>query len=260
MFFTARTSVAMTPSTPTKAAVVLCRKSRRRLAIFSCSAAARALAFPRLRAAALVGRRPLVLSELRQLAFQVPRVLDLDLLAGVEGERGERLNAPVQARGHSAMPSLRCALDRHRGVPAPVPPRDLAGLGLPLVPGLAAHLHEPDARQAKLTVPPPIAGHEPPAVAVGLVPPAAEALERLEAREARGVSLPHAPEERLEREVESLEGNLRALRVHGCERLVLASERGEFAALGGEADRHPLAGPGFPALLERGVVQLLVEP
>ncbi len=189
----------------------------------------------------------------------MPRVLDPLGTAVLERERGEGFDAPVQAGSSRPARPPRRACGRHRRVPASAPPGDLAGLRRPLVPRPSAQAHHADPHEPHAAVGPALTGEELPAIPVDVVAPAAEPRERAEAREAGLLAALHAPEERLKRPVQPLQGHLPAVAVQCCERLVLTTKRGEFPALVRESERRALPRPRLAALLERGVVELLVE-
>lgn len=67
---------------------------------------------------------------------------------------------------------------------------------------------------------------------MSLVPPALEAVQRFETREARRLALFHAPEEVLERQIQALEGDLFRLGVEAAQQFRLATPFGQLLALG----------------------------
>ncbi|HTP28452.1 MAG TPA: hypothetical protein VMK12_22695, partial [Anaeromyxobacteraceae bacterium] len=117
-----------------------------------------------------------------QSVLQEAGVLHARRLARFSGERGKGLDTPVEPGALLAAAALRGALDGDRGVRAPSAVDAISQVfSSPSLPRIFTSPEPPGHAEATMAT--AFAGHKSPAVAMRLVPPAAGALERLEARE-----------------------------------------------------------------------------
>ena len=118
--------------------------------------------------------------------------------------------------------------------------------------------HLANALQPQLSMPQPLPRVHPPAITVGFVSPALEALERLETWIAWRLPGFDTPEECLKGQIQTPQRQLGRLGIELAYRIVIGPQRGEVFFLRRAGDRMALSAPGSTPLFQCGIVQLLM--
>lgn len=124
---------------------------------------------------------------------------------------------------------------------------------------LAAQPDLADAGEPHLAVPPRCLD-EFPAIAIGLVSPARESLQRLEARVSRRLAGLDAPEEGIESQGHALRCHLEGLGVEAAQRIDTTPPGGQFLAHGGETEAGLARLMPALVLFEQRIVYAAMQP